>query len=201
MTSAEVAALISAVTYSNNSGNPSTADRSITFTLFADNATTTATTLVHVAAVNDAPVAAVPAANYQAIEQTALNLKNTGLHVSDVDSFGIATVTLSVDSGITRRLARAASAFPVTECRCLFTGTFATIEALLNTDATSTVSYINDSDAPPASATLSLVADRRQPVRFCVGRDRHQADQRCSDGYGSGSTDRSSKRQHRVLGG
>ncbi|MBR0870796.1 carboxypeptidase regulatory-like domain-containing protein [Bradyrhizobium tropiciagri] len=157
ITSADVEALINAITYSNRSGNPSTADRSVTFTLFADNTNTTATTLVHVAAVNDAPVAAVPATHYQATEQTTLDLKNTGLHVSDVDS-SIATVTLSVDSGILHATAGSTAVGIAGDgtSTLTLTGTFADINALLNTDATSTVSYINAGDAPPASVSLSL---------------------------------------------
>ena len=39
------------------------------------------------------------------------------------------------------------------------TGTVAQINALLNTDATSTVSYIDNTDTPGASATLTLTVN------------------------------------------
>ena len=56
---------------------------------------------VNITAVNDAPVATHHAGELlAATEQTALNLKNNGLSVSDIDgNGGSETVTLSVTEG------------------------------------------------------------------------------------------------------
>ena len=62
------------------------------------------TVAITVTAVNDAPVATITPASYAATEQTALNLKNTGLSISDVDAgSGSMTVTLAVTEGTLTR--------------------------------------------------------------------------------------------------
>ena len=58
------------------------------------------TVSITVTAVNDAPVATITPASYAKTEQAALNLKNNGLSISDVDAgSGSMTVTLAVDRG------------------------------------------------------------------------------------------------------
>ena len=95
----------------------------------------------------------------RATEQTSLNLKNTGLSISDVDAgSGSMSVTLSVTEG-TLTVTAGTSGAAVSNCgtsSVTITGTVAQINALLSTDATSTVSYIDNTDAPGASATLTL---------------------------------------------
>ena len=104
-------------------------------------------------------MATITPPSYSATEQTALNLKNNGLSVSDVDSLGgTETVTLSVTEG-TLTVAAGNSGAGVSgsgTASVTITGTMAQINALLNTDGTSTVSYIDNTDTPAASATLTL---------------------------------------------
>ena len=118
-----------------------------------------ATTTINMAAVNDAPVAANTHGPYSATEQVALSLKNSGLLISDADAGGgPVTVTLSVGEG-TLTVAAGGSGAVVSNSgtsSVTINGTVAQINALLNSDATSTVSYLDSSDAPGPSTTLSL---------------------------------------------
>ena len=118
-----------------------------------------ATTTVNLSAVNDAPVAANTHGPYSATEQVALSLKNTGLLISDADAGGgPVTVTLSVGEG-TLTVAAGTSGAVVSNSgtsSVTINGSVAQINALLNTNATSTVSYLDSSDAPGPSTTLSL---------------------------------------------
>ena len=111
---------------------------------------------------NDAPVASMTTDPYTATEQTALNLKSTGLSVSDVDSGGGSeTVTLSVGEG-TLHVDAGTSGAGVSgdnTSSVTITGSLAQINALLNTDGTSVVSYIDNTDTPSASTTLTLHVD------------------------------------------
>jgi hypothetical protein len=114
---------------------------------------------ITVTAVNDAPVATITPASYAATEQTSLTLKGTGLSVSDVDAgSGSATATLSVGEG-TLTVTAGTSGAGVSgsgTSSVTITGTLAQINGLLSTDGTSTVSYIDNSDAPAASTVLTL---------------------------------------------
>ena len=118
-----------------------------------------ATATINIAAVNDAPVAANTHGPYSATEQVALSLKNSGLLISDADAGGgPVTVTLSVGEG-TLTVAAGGSGAVVSNSgtsSVTINGTVAQINALLNSDATSTVSYLDSSDAPGPSTTLSL---------------------------------------------
>ncbi|WP_153144894.1 retention module-containing protein [Dechloromonas sp. H13] len=100
-TVAQWQAALRAVTYANTSDNPSTLARTISYQIddgqAANHASNTVTSTVNVAAVNDAPVNAMPA-SYTTNEDTSLKL--SGLSVADVDAgSGTLTVTLSVGSG------------------------------------------------------------------------------------------------------
>ena len=117
---------------------------------------------INLTAVNDAPVATVPGAAYSATEQTTLTLKSTGLSVSDADAgTNNVTVTLSVGEGTLSAGAGGSGAVVVGSGTgtLTFTGTVAQINALLNTDGTSTLSYIDNTDTPSASTTLTLKID------------------------------------------
>jgi VCBS repeat-containing protein len=107
---------------------------------------------------NDAPVATITPTTYSATEQVSLNLKNS-MSVSDVDSLGgVETATLSVTEGtltVTAGTSGAVVSGNGTNTVTV-TGTLTQINALLNTDSTSTVSYIDATDSPSASATLRL---------------------------------------------
>jgi hypothetical protein len=96
-----------------------------------------------------------------AVEQVALSLKGTGFTVCDPDAGDVLTVTLCTTYGllsVTAGTSGASVAGSGTNTVTL-TGTAAQIAALLNTDGTSTVSFLANTDAPPASATITLAAD------------------------------------------
>ncbi|MFO1142690.1 MAG: VCBS domain-containing protein [Amaricoccus sp.] len=153
----------STVSYIDNNDAPSAA-ATLTLTI-NDNAKNgaallgTDTATISIAAVNDAPVATITPTTYAATEQVSLNLKNNGLSVSDVDAgSGSVSVTLSVGegalnvtSGTSGALVTGSGSSTVT-----ITGSLAQINALLNSNATSTVSYIDNTDTPSASTTLTL---------------------------------------------
>ena len=111
--------------------------------------------------VNDAPVATIVPVVYAGTENVSLNLKNNGLSISDVDAAsGSITVNLAVSEGsltVTAGGSGAAVSNSGTSSLTI-TGTVAQINALLNTDATSTIAYIDNTDTPSVSATLSLSA-------------------------------------------
>jgi Ca2+-binding RTX toxin-like protein len=121
------------------------------------------TTIVNVTAVNDAPAALITPASYSATEQTALSLKGSGLLIGDLDAgaAAVVTATLSVGSGRLNVTAGTSGAVVTNSGTSSVTlsGTIAQINALLGLDAASVVSYINDSDAPPANTTLTLAID------------------------------------------
>ena len=112
---------------------------------------------------NDAPTATAPVtADPSATEQTSVTLKGTGMSVSDVDALGgVERVTLSVvegtlnatvgDSGVTIFSGNGTTSVVID-------GTIAQLNAFLGSGAasTSTLSYIDTSDNPAASTTLTL---------------------------------------------
>ena len=98
----------------------------------------TATSTINITAVNDAPVATITPASYSNTEQVALNLKNNGLSISDVDAgSGSMTVTLAVTEG-TLTVTAGTSGATVTNSgssSVTITGTVAQVNALLNSNA------------------------------------------------------------------
>ena len=100
-TPAAVSTLIKHIAYLNNSEEPSTTARSVSFTVDdgdGDNLTGSDTATINVEAINDPPANTVPGPQ-TTDEDTPLTI--TGLQVSDVDigSSNSITVTLSVDHG------------------------------------------------------------------------------------------------------
>jgi Cadherin-like domain len=99
-TAAAVTALMEHIAYLNNSENPSTAPRSVSFTLDDGDGggTGSDTATINVTAVNDPPANTVPGPQVTD-EDTPLTI--TGLQVADVDIgfSNVITVTLSVDHG------------------------------------------------------------------------------------------------------
>src|SRR4029077_8986988 len=160
-TPSSVSTLIEHIGYANNSDNPSTLARSVLFTVNdGDGASGSDTATINITAVNDAPVSTITPTSYSATEQTSLNLKNNGLAVSDVDgNAGSETVTLSVTEGTLTVTAGGSGAIVTNSGTASVTisGTIAQINALLNTDGTSSVAYIDNTDDPSASATLTLL--------------------------------------------
>ena len=149
----------SVVSYIDNTDTPSA---STTLTLHVDDggATATDTSIINITAVNDAPVATITPTTYSATEQTALDLKNNGLSVSDVDgNAGSETVTLSVIEGTLTVTAGGSGAIVTNSgtSSVTITGTASQINTLLNTDGTSTVSYTDGGDNPSTSTTLTLL--------------------------------------------
>ncbi len=115
---------------------------------------------VDITAINDAPVATMSAASYAVNEQTSLNLHGTGLSISDVDA-GSSTVeaTISVVSGV---LTASAGTTGVTVSgsgtnSITFSGTLSQINDLLAGNLGGTLSYIQNSETPPATDTLTLL--------------------------------------------
>ena len=173
LTAAATQTLVNGISYQDTStDNPSAGSRVFTLTQIKDNGGTAnsgadTTTLsigstLAVAAVNDVPVATIIPATYATTEQVALTLKNTGLSISDVDAAsGSMTVTLSVTEGALTVTAGGSGAVVSNSgtSSVTITGTVTQINNLLNTDGTSTLSYIDNIDAPSASATLSLLVD------------------------------------------
>ena len=137
-------------------------DTSVTFSYAVSDgvaAPVATTASLDITPVNDAPVATITPVSYSATEQVALTLKNNGLSISDADAgSGSVTVTLSVGEGTLTVTAGGSGAVVSNSGTSLVTinGTVAQINALLNTDAGSTVSYFDSSDAPASSTTLSL---------------------------------------------
>jgi hypothetical protein len=119
----------------------------------------TDTVAITVNAVNDAPVAVIVPASYIVTQSAILDLKNTGLSVSDIDALsGTVGVTLSVGEG-TLTVTAGTSGAAVTgsgTSAVTISGTLAQINALLNTNATSAVSYTDTNPSPVASTVLTL---------------------------------------------
>src|SRR5262249_47026130 len=168
-TTTEWQAALDAVTYSSTSRNPTDfgTDTTGPVTWTANDGildSTPVTSTVNIAAVDDAPSATAPSTHYSATEQTDLSLKNTGLSVSDVDGGGLAqteTATLSVGEGILTVTAGGSGAIVANSgtSSVQITGTIAQIDALLNTDGTSTVIYNDNIDNPGPNTTLTLHID------------------------------------------
>ncbi|HSA61949.1 MAG TPA: DUF4347 domain-containing protein, partial [Nitrospiraceae bacterium] len=160
-TTAVYQSILQGIQYNNTSNTPTTSDRSITVVArdSANLSSATQTVTLTVAAVNDAPTATITPLTYSATEQTSLTLHGTGLSVADVDAGAASiTATVSVTSGT---LSAAAGTTGVTVAGSgtaivTLTGTLAQINNLLAGNLTGTLTYLNSSDTPPPSATLTL---------------------------------------------
>ena len=99
---------------------------------------------------------------YQEIAGAALNLKNNGLSVGDVDGLaGSETLTLSVTEGVLNVAAGGSQATVTGSGSGLVTinGTIAEINALLNTDFTSRISFTDANPNPAHNVTLTMTMD------------------------------------------
>ncbi|MEM5474669.1 VCBS domain-containing protein, partial [Hoeflea sp. AS60] len=98
-----------------------------------------------------------------AIAQTDFVLKGIGMSVSDIDANGgIETITLAVDEGGLTATAGDSGVTIVSgngTGSVLISGTIAQLNAFLGSGGSSNLVYLNDSDTPAASATLSLTID------------------------------------------
>ena len=155
----------SGVSYVENNSNPGTT-ASLSLTIH-DNGNTgggdlssTDTAILNITQVNDAPVGTITPTSYAATENVSLDLKNNGLAVSDIDgNAGSETVTLSVAEGVLNVTAGGSGAIVNNSGTgaVTITGTAAQINALLNTDGTSAVGYVDNNDMPAASTMLTLL--------------------------------------------
>ncbi|MBL8827237.1 MAG: right-handed parallel beta-helix repeat-containing protein [Planctomycetaceae bacterium] len=113
---------------------------------------------VTVSAVNDAPVATITPTVLATLQGVDLNLKNVGLSVSDVDAgAGTVRATLSVTTG-TLNVAAGTSGATVSgsgTASVQITGTVAQVNALLNTNATSSLA-ITGLNSLTTGQTLTL---------------------------------------------
>ena len=99
---------------------------------------------------------------YQETAGHSLNLKNDGLSVGDVDGMsGIETLKLSVTEGILNVAAGGSEATVTGSGSGLVTinGTIAEINALLNTDTISSISFTDASPNPAQHVTLTMTMD------------------------------------------
>jgi hypothetical protein len=157
---ADYRAALQAVTFDNGSENPSTTPRSITVTVNdGDTDSNVAVSTIAVTAVNDAPVSTIVDASFTATEQAALSLVGGGLSVSDVDGPAI-SATLSVGEGVLNVGAGTTGAAVSNSgtATVTVTGTQAQINAVLAGNNGASVDYLNSSDTPSASTTLTLSA-------------------------------------------
>ncbi len=138
-------------------------------------ATAVQTTSINITAVNDAPVATTPASPYAATEQTALSLKNSGLSVADADSgAGGVTLTVGVTEGTLHATAGTSGATVSGDDTVMtISGTTVQIDALLNTDATSTISYIDGTDTRRPAPRSRWGVQRQRQYRHGRGESRH----------------------------
>jgi FG-GAP-like repeat len=122
------------------------------------------TSTIDVQAVDNAPVASAPASYPGGPENATINLHNNSLSISDVDGgTGQETATLSVTTGTLHAVAGTGVSSGVQISgdgtnSLTITGTIAQINGLLNSDATSVLTFTGDVDAndTPNSVTLSL---------------------------------------------
>jgi VCBS repeat-containing protein len=122
--------------------------------------TSTATANLTVTAVNDAPIATITPATLSATEGVSLDLKANGLSISDVDANGgSVTVTLSVGEGTLNAdvgnsgVLLLGSGTP----SLTITGLVSQVNAFLGAiGSSSTLAYVDTSDTPAASTTLTL---------------------------------------------
>jgi hypothetical protein len=124
--------------------------------------TSSARATVNIGAVNDAPTVVI-GSGLSAAEQVAFDLKGK-VTVGDVDSgTGIISATLTATHGILTATSGTSGATVGGSgtATLTITGTASQIDALLVGDATSTITFTSSSDAPPASANLTVTVNDR----------------------------------------
>ena len=160
-----VQAVMQNITFENVSDNPSTVPRTVRFALTDGDggASNVLTETINVEAVNDGPVVGAPGAALTATEQVGLAIHNTGFTVSDPDESGVgATATLSVGEG-TLSVVVGDSGVSISSGNgtgtVILTGAISQIDNLLTGSSTGTITYLNSSDAPSASTTLTVTVN------------------------------------------
>ena len=115
---------------------------------------------INVTSVNDAPTATIVPTSYTVNEQTTLVLHGTGLSVNDVDAGNAAiNMTLSVGAGVLNISAGSTgvSVGATGTNSVLVIGTLTQLNDLLAGNLGGSVTYLNSSDTPPPSTTLTLL--------------------------------------------
>ena len=118
---------------------------------------------IDITAVNDTPVVSGPGSAYAATEQVGLSIEGTGFTVSDVDAAaGSMTATIAVgegaatvsvgDSGVTISSGNGTGTVTLT-------GTHSQLDNLLTGAGTGTITYLNSSDTPAASTTITVTVN------------------------------------------
>ncbi len=113
--------------------------------------------------VNDAPVVSAPGSALSATEQIGLNIDGAGFSVTDVDEAGVgARAVISVGEGIIT-IVEGDSGVTVdagnNSGSVAMLGTIAQINNLLTGAGTGTITYLNSSDSPSASTTISVLVN------------------------------------------
>jgi hypothetical protein len=156
------------VTYIDNTDTPSA---STTLTLSVNDQGNTGsggaltavdTATINITAVNDAPTASISPGSYAVNEQTTLALAGTGLSIADVDAGGSTMkVTLSVGSGaLTVNVGTTGATVSGSGTATVtLTGTATQLNDLLAGNASGTIDYLNSSDTPSASTTLTMTVN------------------------------------------
>ena len=155
--------LLQSVAFSSSSQDPTTGGtdtgRSVSFSVTDTTPATSGTVTDHVGvtAVNNAPTASL-ATSYAAIVSQSLNLKGS-LSVADPDgAAGIESATLSVSEGVLNVTAGNTSAVigGSGTSSVTITGTLSDINAVLNTDSSSAVTYTDPNANPDVVLSLSI---------------------------------------------
>ncbi|MEH2174168.1 beta strand repeat-containing protein [Nostoc sp.] len=164
-TVANYQAALRSITYTNNSDNPSTTPRTISFIVNDGTANSTAVTRnINITAVNDAPVATATNSAL-AYTEKATTVIDSGITVSDLDSSNLASATVSITSGF----ASAEDILAFTNQNGI-TGSYNSTTGVLTLTGSSTVAnyqaalrsitYTNNSDNPNTTPrTISFIVN------------------------------------------
>jgi len=154
---------LNSVVYNDASNNAPSTSRTITVTASNNvDSFPTATETINVTRVNDLPSVTMTPTEYNTTEQTSLNLKGTGISVSDLDS-GNANVTLNLVVTEGSLFVTIGDVVGINSIQRNGTsdisiiGTLTAINTLLAAGGTSTLTYLNNSDTPQSDVTLKLV--------------------------------------------
>ena len=163
-TTVSVEAVARQVAFHSVSEVPSTAQRTIDMNVTDGDPLGTSSVVsrtMDVVSVNDTPVATSPA-NLAATEQINLDLRNTGFSISDLDA-GTANVTVTLNVGFGTLFASpGGSGLTIggsNTSTVTLTGTVAQINDYLDATSTGTLQYVNTSNNPPASTTLTFTVN------------------------------------------
>ena len=155
-TLAQWQAALRAVTYANSSDGPSTAVRTVSYTVNDGAASSNiVTSTVNITAVNDAPTVSAPA-SFTVTEDLAGNLLYTGTPFTDPDSASL-TVTLSIADGTISASTGAGVTVGGSATARTFSGTVAALNSFFTT--VGAITYTTALDNTTARTLTTLVSD------------------------------------------